>query len=137
MCHDDQHATYRYGPVGEAPELALSQTIERLEFEPWSGVTREIGESVTFYSAPYSYTVVAGFERLPPSDDPRDESGERDAGTRHYGWVDVERNGQNLLHLECIPDSVDYTFGGGLYDLKVRTGQSWDDRLRRWMPEPD
>jgi hypothetical protein len=133
VCFDSDRAIYAYGPIGAAPELILSEPIETVEFEPWSGVTREIGEAVTFYNGDYSYRVVGGFERLLQSDDDLDENGDYDAKTRSYGWVEVALKDKPLLRLECIPETVGYGFGGGIYDLKVALGQSWDDRARRWV----
>lgn len=134
VCFDEERATYSYGPVDGPPEIYLSEAIETLEFEPWSGVTRETGESVTFYNGNYSYEVVGGFERLIPSDAYLDENGDYDARTRHYGWIAVELNGEPLLRLGCISETVRYAFGGGIYDLKVAAGQVWNDRLRSWEP---
>jgi len=134
VCFDEGRATYSYGPAGGLPELVLSETIEHLEFEPWSGVTRSTGESVTFHNGEFSYTLVGGFERLLPSEDAVDESGDPDALTRHYGWIEVARNGEKLQRLECIPDTVAYAFGNGLYDLKIAAGLAWDEHSRRWKP---
>lgn len=110
----------------------ISEMIADLDFEPWSGVSREIGESVTLYNGEYSYTLVGGFERLLASEDALDENGDTEALTRHYGWVEVARNDEMLARLECIPETVSYAFGGGIYDLKIAIGQTWDDKARQW-----
>lgn len=135
VCYDDEIATYSYGPIGAEPELTLSERIDQLEFEPWSGVGRSIGESVTFRNAAYSYTLVGGFDRLPASEDFLDENGDPDARTAHFGWLEVARNDETLLRLECILETVAYAYGGGIYDLKIAAGQVWDDRAKRWVTE--
>lgn len=134
VCFDNERATYSYGPVDGLPELSLSETIEKLEFEPWSGVTRTTGESVTFHHGNYSYELVGGFERLLPTEDDLDENGDYDAKIRHYGWLEIALNGDLLLRLGCIPETVSYAFGGGIYDIKVAAGQTWDERSRSWLP---
>lgn len=133
VCFDEKIATYRYGPIGKAPELVLIEPIKTLEFEPWSGVSRETGESVTFYNGDYSYEVVGGFERLLPDENHVDENGEFEARTRSYGWIDVAQNGERLATLTCIPKTVTYGYGGGLYDLKTQLGQTWDAEARHWI----
>lgn len=37
VCFDDHVATYSYGPIGGQANLLLSEAIERVDFEPWSG----------------------------------------------------------------------------------------------------
>jgi len=133
VCFDDERATYQYGQIGGPLELILSETVESVEFEPWSGIGRETGESMTFYNGSYSYTLVGGFERVLPNDEDLEENGLYDAKTRHYGWLEVAFNDELLLRLECIPETISYAFGGGIYDLKVDSGQTWDDRARRWI----
>ena len=133
VCFDQDRATYSYGPISSPAEINLSETIEGLRFEPWSGVTRSTGESVTFSNGQYSYTLIGGFERLLPEEHDLDENGDYDAKTRHYGWLEVRLNNELLQTLNCIPETVAYAFGGGIYDLKVAAGQTWNDSSRRWV----
>lgn len=128
MCYDDQVATYRYGPIGEAPELFLSEPITTVDFEPWSGLGKAIFESVTFYNEGYSYEVVGGFDR-PFSEE------EMLLENRHFGWIEVARDAQSLARLECVPDTVSYGFGEGIYDAIVAAGLAWDDRSQTWVPD--
>ena len=128
VCYDDQVATYSYGPIGEAPELFLSEPIARVDFEPWSGVGKAISESVTFYNDDYSYEVVGGFER-PFSEE------EMLLENRHFGWLDVAQNGESLSRLECVAETVTYGFGPGIYDAKVAAGLEWDEDSRTWFPD--
>ncbi|KEJ94829.1 hypothetical protein SAMN05444149_105437 [Pseudosulfitobacter pseudonitzschiae] len=127
VCSDNQVATYRYGPIGGAPDLFLSEPVALVDFEPWSGSGTAIHERVTFYKDGFSYEVGGGFER-PFSDE------EMQLGPRHFGWVEVARNGEVLSRLECIPETVSYGFGdGGLYAAKVAAGLVWDDRSATWI----
>lgn len=126
-CFNDEIATYRYGPIGEAPDLVLSKPLETVDFEAWSGLGKAIHENITFYNGDFSYEVGGGFER-PFSEE------EMQQGIRRFGWVEVAQNGNTLNRLECIPDTVTYGFGGGIYDAKVAAGLLWDDRSKTWMP---
>ncbi|UWQ07076.1 hypothetical protein [Aliiroseovarius crassostreae] len=128
VCFDDQVATYSYGPIGGPPDLFLSETIERVDFEPWSGVGTAIGESVTFYNHDYAYNVGGGFER-PFSEE------EMQLPQRRFGWVEVTESGVPAARFECTPETVTYGFGGGLYDAKVAAGQSWDWDSKTWISE--
>ncbi len=130
VCSDDQIATYSYGPIGGVPDLFLSETIARVDFEPWSGVGKEIGESVTFYSGDYSYEVVGGFA-LPFSEE------DMLLADRYYGWLEVKKNGERLSTLECIAETVTYGFGAGIYDAKVAAGLVWDEYSKTWLPDPN
>lgn len=130
VCFDADTARYSYGPVGGPAELTLSETIENLEFEPWPGVGRSIWDSVTFRNGEYSYTVVGGVERLLPTENTLDAEIE----TRPYGGIEIARNDEVLDQLECISETVSYTFGDALYNAKIAAGQDWDSTLRQWVP---
>lgn len=126
VCHDDQSASYSYGSIGQAPDLILSETIANLDFRPWSGLGKAIVESVIFYNQGYSYEVVGGFDR-PFSDEEmlREEW--------HFGWIEIAQNGKTLGRLDCVPETVTFAFGGGLYDAKLAARQEWDERTQSWV----
>jgi hypothetical protein len=130
VCSDDQVATYGYGAIGKAPDLVLSEAVRHVDFEPWSGVGKEIAESVTFYNGDYSYHVVGGFNQ------PFFEE-ETQPSSWHYGWIDVAKNGARLSRLECIPETVTYGYPSSIYDAKVGAGLIWDDRSRVWQYDPN
>lgn len=130
MCFDDQTATYRYGPIDGAPDLTLSTSINDVDFEPWSGVGKAINENVTFYNGDYSYEVGAGFDR-PFSEE------EMQRPIRRFGWLEVAQNGEPLANLACVPETVTYGFGAGIYDAKVAAGLTWDDYSKTWRPDPN
>lgn len=126
VCFDDAVATYHYGPIGGPPDLALSETVAHVDYEPWNGLGKAISETITFYNGAFSYEVGGGFER------PFSEA-EMARGPRRFGWIDVARNGQSLSRLECIPDTVGFGFGGGIHDIKVAQGLDWDEYSRTWV----
>jgi hypothetical protein len=126
VCFDDQVATYSYGPIGGVPDLFLSEPIKQVDFEPWSGLGKAISESVTFYNGDYAYDVGGGFDR-PLSDE------EMLRGPRRFGWIEVTESGERAAHLECIPETVSYGFGGGIYDIKVAGGLTWDSDSFTWV----
>lgn len=128
VCYDDQVVTYSYGPTGGTPDLLMSEPIERVDFEPWSGLGKAISESVTFYNGDYAYDVGGGFDR-PFSDK------EMLLPVRRFGWVEVTESGEIAASLECIPETVSYGFGGGIYDIKVASGQTWDSESFTWISD--
>ncbi len=86
--------------------------------------------SATFTNDNYGYPLVGGFERskLDP------EANYAAAKPGHYGRLEMERGGAKLMRMECIPETVTYAFGGGIYDLKVTSGLVWSDCSREWLP---
>lgn len=126
VCFDESRATYRYGAVGQQPDLELSVPIQDVDFKPWSGVGRAIVENVSFYNQGHRYTVFAGFDR-PFSEE------EMEREDRHFGGLEVARDGLVLAELECEPASVNYGFGGGIYDAKTASGYQWDDVSHSWI----
>jgi hypothetical protein len=129
VCYDDQDATYNYGPIGGPAELVLSDSVETVDFEPWSGAGKAIHEKITFYHGDFSYEVGGGFER-PFSEE------EMQLDTRRFGWIDVAQNGESVAQLYCIPETVTYGFGGGIYDHKIALGLVWDEYSNTWLPDP-
>lgn len=128
VCFDDEVVTYRYGPIGGAPDLTLTDTIAYVDFEPWSGLGKAISESTTFYNGDYAYDVGGGFDR-PFSEE------EMQQPIRRFGWVEVTQSGAVAAYLECIPETLSYGFGGGIFDLKVAAGQTWDSESFTWISD--
>lgn len=126
VCFDHEVVTYQYGPIDGAPELVLTESVTQVDYEPWSGLGKAIIESVTFYNGDFAYDVGGGFDR-PFSDE------EMLQPIRRFGWVEVTESGATAAYLECIPETVSYGFGGGIYDIKVAAGQSWDPNSFTWM----
>lgn len=130
VCHDDQVVNYSYGPVGGPAELFLADTVENVDFEPWSGLGKAIHEKITFYNGKYSFEVGGGFDR-PFSEE------EMLLEIRRFGWIEVAENGESVSRLECIPETVTYGFGGGIHDIKVAAGLVWDDYSKTWLPDAE
>ncbi|MGO4917201.1 hypothetical protein [Pseudogemmobacter sp. W21_MBD1_M6] len=128
ICFDNRVTTYSYGPIGGAPDLFLSETIERVDFEPWSGVGTAISESVTFYNGAYAYDVGGGFDR-PFSVE------EMQQPIRRFGWIEVSENGAVVANLECTPETVSDGFGDGIHDAKLAAGQTWDPDSLTWISD--
>lgn len=126
VCFDESQATYRYGAVGQTPDLELSVPIRDVDFRPWSGVGKSIVESVVFYNQGHSYAVYAGFDR-PFSEE------EMQRKDRHFGGLEVARDGEVLASFECEPETVSYGFGEGIYDVKTASGMQWDEVSNSWM----
>ena len=126
VCFDDRIATYSYGPLGGAPELFLSETIDAVDYEPWSGLGKAISESVTFYNGDYAYVVGGGFDRPFSAE-------EMERGPGRFGWLEVTRSGARVASLECIPETVSYGFGGGIHDAKIAAGLDWDSASGTWV----
>ncbi len=59
VCFDSQTASYTYGAIGGPADLTLSAPLDRVDFEPWSGLGTAISETVTFFNQDYGYTVGA------------------------------------------------------------------------------
>lgn len=128
VCFDEQVVTYSYGPVGGTPDLFLSEPIEHIDFEPWSGLGKAISESVTFYNGDYAYDVGGGFVR-PFSEEEMLEP------IRRFGRIEVTESGEVAASLECIPETVSYGFGGGIHDIKVAVGQIWNSESFTWISD--
>lgn len=52
-----------------------------------------------------------------------------------FGWVEVRESGEIAASLECTPETVRYGFGGGIHDIKVAAGQSWDSDSFTWVSD--
>ena len=121
VCLDHGTASYSFGPKSR-PELALSQPLRDIGYQPWSGVGRAMWDAVTFRNDDTEYTVWTSFDRLEP-------------GAVWEGGVTVERGGQTLAELRCAKGSV----AGDLYavmEAKQAAGQCWDRDSFAWLNTP-
>ncbi|WP_386681693.1 hypothetical protein [Loktanella sp. R86503] len=127
VCFDSERVEYNYGPIGETPELKLTDTILNAEYVPWSGIGRAIWEYTVFRNGEYAYEVGAGFDR------PFSEEEQMSDEEQRFGWISITQNGEELKRLECIPDTVSYAFGAGIYDQKTAAGLTWDLSEEKWF----
>ncbi|MEJ8559938.1 hypothetical protein QTO30_00855 [Yoonia sp. GPGPB17] len=129
VCFDADTASYSYGPMG-APELTLQEPVATLDYLPWPGAGSAIWEEVTFYSGPYSYTVLGGFER------PFSEKAMQKP-VRRFGGVTVQEGETTVTALTCAPKTVEFAWGEGLWQAKENLGLTWNYQERRWFALPD
>lgn len=127
ICYLTDHATYSFGPPG-APELFLNRHVTDVALIPWPGIGRTIWEEVAFTNDDHTYTVYAAIERVFP------ENEEDDIQTDVTGGVIVTKDGTELARLGCDPGTVDFPWGTGLFDAKIRNGQCYDQGARQWAP---
>lgn len=131
VCFDATTTYYRFGALGQPPELELSQPVATVKYTPWPGVGRSIWERVQFENEGYSYEVAAGFERMFG-----DEEYE-DIPHRSFGGVRVTRGDDVILDLSCVRETVEFAWGEGLWTAKHNLGVVWDYDRRDWVELPD
>ena len=123
VCYDADRVHYRFGAPGQPPELALSSPVAEVDYTPWPRIGRAIWESVLFPNDGYVYEVFAGFDRMIMEDDPEEPA---------FGGVQVLRDDQIIAELRCAPDTVDFTWGEGLFLAKEAAGLSYDISTGTW-----
>ncbi len=126
VCVDGDMLTYRFGRIGKAPDLALSVPVVDADYTPWPGIGRAIWETVTFQNGKTSY-VVAGVIDRQFSDDEKDE-----VQAEISGLIDVNEGEETLATLECDAGSVEFAYGGSIYDAKTAAGQCYNLEEQRW-----
>ena len=104
LCHDERKLSYRFGPKGGAPELALSLRFgEGAEHEPWPGIGRTIWEAMRLRNNDVLYEVYAGFDKIDAV-----EPGPPDG---LFGGIVVHRDGVGeIAHLRCRAGTVEYVY---------------------------
>lgn len=129
VCLNGADAVYRYGPTKGTPDLEIAAPIRSVGYMPWPGIGRNIWESVTFTNNGYSYEVFTGFDRAVGD-------GEEDT-SQVYGSVSVRKGDDEIAALICDAGSVEWSYGGGLYDAKTALGLCWQHwPENQWQPCP-
>jgi len=126
VCVEGDNLTYRFGRVGHPPDLALSVTVIDADYLPWPGVGSAIWETVTFQNQKTSYEVMGVIDRIFPEDE------NEDIQVDVRGGIEVIESGETLARLDCDAGSVDFSFGGSIYDAKKAANQCWDFEEDRW-----
>ena len=126
VCVEGDNMTYRFGPVGKAPDLALSVPVVDADYTPWPGIGRAIWETVTFQSGKTSY-VVAGVIDRTFSDE--ENNGAEPAIS---GLINVVEGEETLATLDCDAGSVVFAYGGSIYDAKTAAGQCYNLDEQQW-----
>ncbi|WP_297771122.1 hypothetical protein [uncultured Roseovarius sp.] len=104
LCRSETQVTYRFGPKGGVPELALSTTVgEGAEIVPWPGIGRTIWEAVRLRNGNVVYEVYAGFDRFDAADPEKPDS-------RFGGVVVLTDDAGEIAHLKCRAGAVDYSY---------------------------
>ncbi len=126
VCYTADMATYRYGPLGQKPDLVLSSPMLELAYQPWSGVGRDIWENVSFTNDGYRYEVGAGTPRL---------FSEADAANPPppYASVTVLKGDTILTTLDCTTESLNYDNSEVIFAAKEALGLQWDYENSVWI----
>lgn len=131
VCHDDEVASYRFGPYMGTPELELTENIATLDYTPWPGAGDTIWEDVTFSNEGYTYTVSAAIKRIIP------EGPEPLVGVTHFGGVTVRRGDEVIADLNCETETIHMDFMSSLSLAKNRLGYVWNVDDQGWVELPD
>ena len=126
VTHTDATATYRFGRPGRESELTITRPVADVHLTPWPGIGRTIWEEVTFFNEGHSYTLHASIERVYPDD----ENAEIEAHL--FGGLIVRKGERELARLTCLPQTINFPWGTGLFDAKVGAGQCYDQNSRDW-----
>ena len=120
ITHTDTTATYSFGTPGGLDDLTIIRPVSQVHLTPWPGIGRTIWEEVTFLNDGHSYTIHASIHRIYPDDD------EGEIEVEFAGGIIVQNGEAELAHLTCLPDTVDFPWGTGLFDAKEKAGQCYD-----------
>lgn len=121
VCHEGSALVYRFGPA-DAPELALSEPLETVDYQPWSGFGRNRFYTVTFQNNGFAYEVWSGFDRIGHPQGPR-------------GGVTVRDGTAKEVKLTCDWGSVKGELERVGW-LKTDIGQCFDQDNATWREGP-
>ena len=118
ICLQEGAVTYMYGADGKMPELILSRRVEDVTMTPWPGIGRTFWEEINVRNQGVTYTITQWADR-------------NDLNTLPGGAVDVVRNGEHLVRLDCVEGTVTGDFYP-LFEAKQNFGQSWCHDAQAW-----
>ncbi len=124
VCLNGDDLTYAYGPIGQAPDLALREPLANGTYTPWNGIGRSLWDSIRFTNADHTYEVIASFDRL-------DENAVTEIG------VAILKGGDVIGNLNCDP-APGQTLFDSLFDEMTTRGYCWnrvDEIWARTCPE--
>ncbi|WP_460274923.1 hypothetical protein [Celeribacter sp. ULVN23_4] len=116
---DAAGVTYRFGRPGQMPELELNRPYSEVVVTPWPGVGGSIWEELRLKNGDINYVLWGDFDRMSEAHDVR-------AG------IVVERSGEELARLDCLPETIDYTVFG-FADAYEAAGYCWDFDEDAWQ----
>ncbi|WP_428543604.1 hypothetical protein [Profundibacter sp.] len=122
VCVEGDMLTYSFGRTGKAPDLALLVPVVDADYTPWPGIGRAIWETVTFHNGKTSYVVAGVIDRKFSEEETADIS----------GLINVVEGEETLATFDCDPGSVDFAYGGSIYDAKTAAGQCYNLEEQRW-----
>lgn len=127
---DNEAAYYRFGSIGQAPELEILSPFASLqEYHPSGHDMREISETIEFLNGDYSYGVTMGFYDgwIEPGDWDEDRFGKisvRTQGDEEFGSVVVKKNGIKLAEFSCLPETILWN-RNALFQSLSAAGYTW------------
>lgn len=99
VCDAGAQISYRFGRIGQVPEMALSIPRAEVTTWQWPGIGRHLSYSVTIPNGTTRYRVFFSVDRL--SDDHDIEAG-----------IDVEINGEHVARIPCRVDTLEQRLEG-------------------------
>ncbi len=93
LCLGGGLINYSYGPNGGQPELALSLKVTDVDYIPWAGIGRYVGETVIVPNNGYSYEISYSFDRNDPN-------------RPTEGGINVFQGVEQIATLTCDTDSI-------------------------------
>lgn len=127
VCLNGAQVTYRFGSIGRLPELELVAPKQSVAYHPWSGFGRNIVETVTFENNAYTYEVATALQRGP-------DAGEDDIPPAFGGTI-IAKDEIEIKQISCDIGSVNWSYGGGLFDAKTALGLCWKSGPNpAWLP---
>lgn len=118
VTHDAETARYAFRHPTNS--LTLTRPFSEVHYTPWPGVGGTIWEEVGFDNAGFRYSVFASIDRAP------------EAEPRRRGGVIVFQGDREITRLECLPGSIQFDWGTGLFDAMEGAGQCYDPAAQSW-----
>ncbi len=119
LCRKGDNLTYSYGPAG-APELAMSESLLTVDYQPWPGIGSSVWESVAFTTGDHLYEVWTRTDR-------------NFAGLD--GGIMVSRNGASLADLYCNEGTASNPLYDTLFPMKESVGLCWRGPNEGWVTD--
>ena len=126
-CQDGTTATYAFGKVGQAPDLALSTPVRDLPFTPWPGIGRSIWADVSFVNQDVTYLLWYNYDKV----NAIEEAQEAGAPDPLSAGILVLKGEEELARLDCDPGSID-TQMDAVFEAKEAQGMCFDFASRAW-----
>lgn len=126
----EEAAYYRFGSIGQAPELEIITPYASLQkYHPSGHDMREISETIEFLNGDYSYGVTMGFYDgwIDAGDWDEDNFGKINKptqGDEEFGSVVVKKNGIKQVEFSCLSETVLWN-RNALFQSLSAAGYTW------------